>query len=239
MEDFLKKDMLSKKELRTAMKHKRAILSTDEVKAAGRNIYEHMAGAVLTHKKDAIILMFVSYNNEPDTYVIYDAIRDDFPEYDIAYPLISEDNINMEFYKAGNPAQPGSTVQKGSPAQSGSSAQKEGHAYLIRGYKGIMEPDRSICEMIDIKDMCTHYKMIIILLPGLAFDSHGNRTGYGGGFYDRYLARLYGSGYADGCDILTAGICHDFQYIEHGYIITDGHDIQCDCIITDKRIIWK
>jgi len=30
----------------------------------------------------------------------------------------------------------------------------------------------------------------VVLVPGLAFDARGNRLGRGGGFYDRFLARL-------------------------------------------------
>ena len=45
-----------------------------------------------------------------------------------------------------------------------------------------------------------------IIAPGLAFDEKGYRVGYGGGYYDRYLASL------PVCPPL-AGLCFDFQIV--------------------------
>ena len=56
---------------------------------------------------------------------------------------------------------------------------------LQNGYKGIREP---------VGDTeCYHFdpegcQKCLLLMPGSAFDPLGNRMGYGGGFYDRYLA---------------------------------------------------
>lgn len=56
---------------------------------------------------------------------------------------------------------------------------------LKNGYKGIPEPagdtDRYVFEP-------EHADKCLLLMPGSAFDPLGNRMGYGGGFYDRYLA---------------------------------------------------
>lgn len=51
---------------------------------------------------------------------------------------------------------------------------------LIGGYHGIPEPQGG--------EEVTPREGDLMLLPGLAFTKEGGRLGYGGGFYDRYLA---------------------------------------------------
>ena len=68
----------------------------------------------------------------------------------------------------------------------------------------------------------------LMLMPGLAFDQDGHRLGYGGGFYDRYLSGHGG--------LRTAGICYDFQIIDH--VPAEPHDLCPEILITDKRILF-
>lgn len=55
---------------------------------------------------------------------------------------------------------------------------------MQKGSFGIPEPD---------VEACAHYvyepESSLMLMPGCAFDDLGNRIGYGGGFYDSYLAQ--------------------------------------------------
>ena len=57
----------------------------------------------------------------------------------------------------------------------------------------------------------------LAVIPGVAFDRHGNRLGRGRGYYDRLLARLGRVG------VPTIGVCFDFQKLDA--IPAETHDI--------------
>lgn len=61
----------------------------------------------------------------------------------------------------------------------------------------------------------------IIVCPGLAFTEKGDRLGYGGGYYDRFLA--------DHHDALRVGTSYPFQLIES--IKTVNHDMNMDIVL--------
>ena len=57
---------------------------------------------------------------------------------------------------------------------------------LFPGYQGILEPQVREAEPV------RPHSRDVMLLPGVSFDYTGNRIGYGGGYYDRYLKSLPG-----------------------------------------------
>ena len=61
----------------------------------------------------------------------------------------------------------------------------------------------------------------LVLMPGLAFDPHGHRIGYGGGFYDKFLAAEP--------DHPTVALCFDFQVLPH--LDTEEFDIPVDQVL--------
>jgi 5-formyltetrahydrofolate cyclo-ligase len=64
----------------------------------------------------------------------------------------------------------------------------------------------------------------IIIVPGLAFDRHGNRLGRGKGFYDRFLAH-------DAIKALKVGLAYERQVLET-VPTTDG-DQRIDVLVTE------
>ena len=62
----------------------------------------------------------------------------------------------------------------------------------------------------------------LVLMPGLAFDPEGHRCGYGGGFYDKYLAAHPKH--------VTLALCYAFQMLDH--LDTDKVDIPVQYVIS-------
>jgi 5-formyltetrahydrofolate cyclo-ligase len=90
---------------------------------------------------------------------------------------------------------------------------------IIIGKFGVREPIQSCAEIpLQLFDL--------ILVPGMAFDLHGNRLGRGKGFYDRLLANA---------NALKCGVGHDFQLLEK--IPAEPHDGKVDYILTPKRCV--
>ncbi len=63
----------------------------------------------------------------------------------------------------------------------------------------------------------------LVLMPGLAFDREGHRIGYGGGFYDRFLASEP--------EHPTLALCYDFQVVKE--LPVEAFDIPVDTVIWD------
>ena len=81
------------------------------------------------------------------------------------------------------------------------------------GYAGIPEPvaDEPVADD----------KTALVLMPGMAFTERGDRMGYGGGFYDKFLAAEP--------DHPTLALCYDFQMVES--LPTEEYDIPVDCVL--------
>lgn len=66
----------------------------------------------------------------------------------------------------------------------------------------------------------------LVIVPTLGFDSLGYRLGYGGGYYDRFLANQSRA--------QTIGLCYEFGYISLG-LPRERHDIPLKRIVTEKN----
>ncbi|MDO8526949.1 MAG: 5-formyltetrahydrofolate cyclo-ligase [Deltaproteobacteria bacterium] len=105
---------------------------------------------------------------------------------------------------------------------------EEIHFYQVRslkelkpGYCGILEPAKREHALHDINYLS------LIVIPGVAFDSKGNRLGFGKGFYDKLLAGFQGK---------KVALAYEFQMCD-SLPVTKGRDQRVDIIVTEERIL--
>lgn len=98
----------------------------------------------------------------------------------------------------------------------------KGRDFLRRGAYGIWEPDPDRCPQADPT------RLEAVVLPGLAFDGRGGRLGYGGGYYDRFLAGLERRP-------LLVGVAFSLQVV--ACVPRENHDILLDYLVTEQGIL--
>ena len=91
---------------------------------------------------------------------------------------------------------------------------------LTVGTFGVREPD------INYNKRLEDFEKSIIIVPGVTFDSQGYRLGFGGGYYDRFLAEYSGT---------SVGLCYD-EMMCHS-VPRDAFDIAVNIIITETQSI--
>ncbi len=86
------------------------------------------------------------------------------------------------------------------------------------GTFGILEPEE--IKPIDPKEI------ELVIVPSIALDRKGNRVGFGGGYYDKFLKQVL-------CPKIA--LAYDFQIVRD--IVPGQHDVGVDAIITETEVI--
>lgn len=198
----------AKSDLRKRIIAKRSSLSDEEVRdmsaAICRNIIQ-----LPEYKYADVILGYYSTRKEPILFELFDeAIKGGKRVY--LPKVISKED--MEFFRYESPKD------------------------VAPGSFGIMEPVTEE-KFSGVSSLCCHSVKeelsVLMIMPGVAFDEEGNRLGYGGGYYDRYLEKLSDmSGRNEKLNFSTVMAAYSMQKVP--YITVESTDIRPGRIITEK-----
>jgi len=101
---------------------------------------------------------------------------------------------------------------------------------LLQNFPGDLQP--GTWGILEPKPDCLRYvdptEIDLVFVPGVAFDLSGNRLGYGGGFYDRFLLQTGPH---------TFFIALAFELQVKPCVYPDVHDIPVHWVVTENRLI--
>lgn len=110
---------------------------------------------------------------------------------------------------------------------------------LKAGCQGILEPedlpDRSFRKWIG--DRTNVRSVVRMIIPGAVFDQTGNRIGYGGGYYDKWIARWENEQRDKAVKLEKIGIAYQMQIVEE--IPAEPYDQKVDLVVTEKGITYR
>lgn len=195
---------MTKVELRQEFLAKRKVLTAEEVTRDSQRIAHNFFTYLEQHDLDstpAIVHTFlpIKRRNEVDTWLIINQIWTNFPHIQISVPVTDEYTNQLINYTLF-------------PSTA-----------LVENRLGIPEPAVGSRYETDLAQIS------IVLVPLLIFDKQGHRVGYGGGYYDRFLASCRP-------DCLTIGLSL-FEPID---IIDDIAltDVPLNCFITPEQLYY-
>ena len=194
----------AKSELRKRIITERSGLTDEEVREMSETICRNIL-QLSEYKCADIILGYYSTRKEPVLNMLFDeAIKSGKQVY--LPKVISKEEMEFFIYESEKDVAPGSF--------------------------GIMEPVTE--EMFTFgagPQNQTSGKSVLMIMPGVAYDEEGNRLGYGGGYYDRYLERL---NMEEALNVKTVMAAYSLQKVSH--IPTDITDIRPERIVTEETV---
>ncbi len=93
----------------------------------------------------------------------------------------------------------------------------DGLDQLVVGPWGLAQPDPAVATWLPAQA-----PIDLVVVPGLAFDRRGQRIGWGGGYYDRFLAQV---------QAVKIGLCYDELVLD--CIPGEPHDVPVDRVVAE------
>ena len=190
-----------KEALRENMKKMRDAIPEDQRKTEDAQLLDIITKTALYQEAQSI-LTYVSFGSEVSTRdLIERAMKDGKKVY---VPRVDGDT--MEFYRF------------------------EEWKELEESRLGILEPDKNPAKRFpyELHISLDKAQDCVFIVPGLAFDSHCNRLGYGGGYYDRYLQGFEKR--------MTLGIAYSEQIVDR--VPVTNKDQSLDLVVTPQGAFY-
>jgi len=152
---------MTKSELRRLYRQHRRALSQSEWEARSEGVAQQFFRWLATINTHSLVIhsfIPIERQNEVDTWRIIHRLWQDYPQVQVAASVTHPETATLTHYK----------ITRDTP-------------FRLNTY-GIPEPPENPLFIV-------HYSLLdIVLVPLLTFDQQGHRVGYGGGYYDRFLA---------------------------------------------------
>ncbi len=199
---------MTKAELRKQFLVERRALSAEEVERRSLAIGEgFFKDDILLRKMSSLSIhtfLPITRQNEVNTWPIIHRIWREFPEVTIAVSVADPVRQTLTHY------------------------QLTPETRLVENRWSIPEPVNSQQSRSDVSAVNSE-QFDLVLVPLLAFDLHGHRVGYGGGYYDRFLAEC-----RPDCLKIGLSLFEPVELIED----IEATDVTLDTCITPERIVW-